>query len=133
MPHDTPNKRSPLNWATSSIVPQSVLQGLQGAIDNPTLDRQPWEAQLQGFGAGALEGLAGLLTPANIATAALPLGMAGRGGGSAASAVTPAFNKAIRKIGSAQRSPRLYEVNDLINKLQQRLQQVPKGPGPREF
>jgi hypothetical protein len=55
------------DWATTPLVSREDIQGAQNAIDSPSLTRSPGMAQLQGFGAGALEGLRGLTSPASIA------------------------------------------------------------------
>lgn len=128
--------------ANKSLVPDEAIAGLTNAIDQPTLDRTPWEARLQGFGAGALEGVADLVTPMNMATAAVPAGlgmMAGRAVGRvipamgslgrlpAQAADSPGVAKAMAGLRQTQRSPRPYEVRGLTNKLQQRLNEIPTG------
>lgn len=53
--------------ATTPLVPESAIKPAQDWLDTPTPDRSPWEARLRGFGAGALEGLRGQTSPANLA------------------------------------------------------------------
>ena len=49
------------------LVPQSAIDPLQELLDRRRLDQSPLEAQVRGFGAGALEGLRGLTSPASLA------------------------------------------------------------------
>ena len=66
------------NWFTTPLMPEAPVRRLQEQIDSPDLERSPWEAQLRGFGAGALEGLRDLTSPADlIGMAALPMGGGG--------------------------------------------------------
>lgn len=75
----------PLDKLTQSIVPQSWIQPAQDYLTEPHLDQSPAMAKLKGFGAGALQGLRDLATPANIATAMVPpMGGAVRGVAAAA-------------------------------------------------
>lgn len=48
------------------LIPAAPVKRLQDAIDTPTLERSPWEARVRGFGAGALDGLRNLSSPANL-------------------------------------------------------------------
>lgn len=66
--------------------PSRFAKSVGDMIDAPSLDRSPTMARIQGFGAGALQGIgdlvSGLTSPIGIATAALPGGeavAAGRG------------------------------------------------------
>ena len=57
------------------LVPQSAINPLQEALERRRLDQSPLEAQLKGFGSGALEGLRSLSSPAqllNIGALAVP-------------------------------------------------------------
>lgn len=129
--------------ANQSLIPEDAVTGLQNAIDNPTLDRTPWEARTQGFAAGALGGLADLVTPANIATVALPAGagaLAGRAAGAIGGRLggqalqnPQALAKTLAAMRQTQRTPRAYEVVGLENQLKKRLTQIPTGSGPGGF
>ncbi len=44
-----------------------LLPSMGQHLDDPTLNRSPWEARLRGFGSGALEGLRSLSTPMSLA------------------------------------------------------------------
>lgn len=71
--------------ATTPLVPEGAIAPIQDAIDHPTLNRQPWQARIQGFEAGALEGLRQQTDPLSLAGFAsmLPIGklMGGAGKG----------------------------------------------------
>lgn len=49
------------------LVPEQPVNDLANRIDHPSLDRSPMMARLQGFGAGALQGLRNQTSPANLA------------------------------------------------------------------
>jgi hypothetical protein len=66
-------------YATQPLIPKDAIRGVQDRIDPRSLTQSPAAARVRGFGAGALEGLRGLLTPANLALAAVPMLAAGRG------------------------------------------------------
>lgn len=68
-----------LSGLVTPMVPKRAIQPVQDWIDSPTGDYGPVEARLRGFGAGALEGLRGFTTPVDVAAAALPIGLIGRG------------------------------------------------------
>lgn len=72
------------DFANSSIFPQDKVRQAQDFIDSPSLTRSPGEAQLQGFLAGSLGGLADQFTPMNLALTALgkavPMGKIGQWG-----------------------------------------------------
>lgn len=92
-------------WANTSLIPDSMAQPVEDAIDHPTLDRSPLEASLRGFGAGALEGLRQQVTPLN----ALAL-LTGSEGGSAVKSLTglgkaaPGASSAVQGAASAGRA-----------------------------
>jgi hypothetical protein len=54
------------NWFTDPLLPQSAVQPIQDKLTEPSLTQSPWMAALKGFGAGALEGVRGLTSPAMI-------------------------------------------------------------------
>lgn len=58
------------------LIPEEPVRKLQEQIDPRSLEQSPWVARLRGFGAGALEGLRNLSSPAqlaNIASVAIPM------------------------------------------------------------
>ena len=70
------------NWLTTPLIPEAPVRRAQEYLDTPTLEREPWEARLRGFGAGALEGLRGLSSPAELAgIGAMAIPGAGAAGG----------------------------------------------------
>lgn len=100
-----PDNRSPFARAYDVLFtpPEAVTRGAAAAadvIDAPSLERGPLRARLEGFGAGALEGAASLLTPGDVALTALGYGPLAqlvrsvRGGARAASAVQRGANVA---------------------------------------
>lgn len=83
-------------FLTTPVVSKQAIQPMQEALDAPSLERSPMEAQLRGFGAGALEGLRGLTTPLNIGSAVMGGSLAsgmGRLAGAAGEAM-PALGQA---------------------------------------
>lgn len=60
-----------MGWWDESLLPQQAQAGIarkQAQLEEPSLERGPWEARLRGFGAGALEGLQDLTTPEGFTT-----------------------------------------------------------------
>lgn len=57
-----------------SIIPQEWLDPLQAQLEKRSLDQTPFDARLKGFGAGALQGLRDLVTPANAVGAVMGAG-----------------------------------------------------------
>ncbi len=83
------------------IVPKSAIQPAQDYLDTPSLERGPWEARLRGFGAGALEGLRGQTSPANL-VGLLASGVGGR--------AIPALKGAAGAVGGLARAiPRGFQ------------------------
>jgi len=75
-----PAPKTLLDYLTGSIIPKEWIDPITDAIDHPTLDRSPWEARLQGFGAGALEGARQQINPVNLAMLLAPTSnLIGRG------------------------------------------------------
>ena len=123
-----------VDWANTPIIPQSAIGGLQNAITEHSLDESMLGSQLRGFGAGALEGLRGLITPGNIAAAATPLWTGGKIGMTAGKRAIETAAPVVRNaLNQAQRQPRMYEVNTMIDQLKNRLGQVPTGSGPHSY
>lgn len=54
------------NFAMEPLLPKEAIEPVQEAIDSPTLERSPGLARIQGFGAGALEGLRNLTSPVEL-------------------------------------------------------------------
>lgn len=58
-----------------TTLPSEFASGIANMIDQPSLERSPLRAQIEGFGAGAIEGLgdviSGLTSPIDLATTAL--------------------------------------------------------------
>lgn len=108
------------------LVPQSAIEPLQRKLDQRRLDQSPEEAQLRGFGAGALEGLRGLTSPASLAgllpggTAAKLLQFAPK----AARVAGPALDL-IEQAPVRQVMPALDDVNALIGSMKHSLAKVP--------
>lgn len=50
------------------LVPKEAIDPLQQWLEQRRLDQSPMEAQIKGFGSGALEGLRSLTSPANLAS-----------------------------------------------------------------
>ena len=50
------------------LMTEVAKRNMQNSIDSPTLDRGVLEAQIRGFGAGALDGIQELTTPLNLAS-----------------------------------------------------------------
>lgn len=48
------------------LLPRSAIQPLQESLDRRSLEQSPLEAQIKGFGAGALEGLRNLTSPKSL-------------------------------------------------------------------
>ena len=94
------------------------------SIDAPTAERSPMEARMRGFGAGALQGLAGLTTPMNIGMAALPAAGAMMRGGQAAKRLAPTLDL-IDTPMPKQVAPAMDDVNSLIGDLRRNLAKVP--------
>lgn len=82
------------------IVPKEAIQGLLDYVDSPSVERSPMRARVQGFGAGALEGLREQLTPFNIGTQVAGWGAAKAFGTpmSAAARSAPGVAKALGEI-----------------------------------
>ena len=106
------------------------------AIDSPSAERSPGMARLQGFGAGALQGLAGLSTPLNIAgmVAGPAMGaMKGMGRmGSMMQKAAPTLDLVDTPMPK-QINPSAIDVDSLIGDLQRNLAKVPsKRPAPMD-
>lgn len=56
-----------LDRATTPLLPQSVIQGTQDTLTQPSLTQSPTMARIKGFGAGALQGVRDLTSPAMLA------------------------------------------------------------------
>lgn len=72
MPGPIDYLRQAYNAATTPLVPKSWVDPVADAIDSPSLERRPWQANVEGFEAGALEGLRGLTSPVSLASFAVP-------------------------------------------------------------
>ena len=57
-----------------SMIPQEWLDPLQQQLEERSLDQSPTEARIKSFGAGALQGLRDLATPANAVGAVMGAG-----------------------------------------------------------
>lgn len=117
-------------WATTPLVKPQMVQPAQDAIDSPSLDRSPGMARLQGFGAGALGGLAGMTSPMDIAgMAAGPalgaLKNLGRGA-QAASRMAPTLDVVEPNV-VRQVAPALDDVDSLIGDMRRNLARVPNS------
>ena len=105
--------------------------GAADAIDSPSVERSPMEARVRGFGAGALQGLAGMSTPLNIGMAAMPAMGAMMRGGQAAKRLAPALDL-IDTPTPKQVMPGADDVNALIGDLRRNLAKVPSRRPPME-
>lgn len=106
------------------------------AIDSPSVERSPGMARLQGFGAGALQGLAGLSTPLNIAGMMAGPAMGALKGvsrmGQMAQKAAPTLDLIDTPIPK-QIMPSMDDANSLIGDLQRNLARVPsKRPAPMD-
>ncbi len=80
MPNPLSAIKSAYDWATTPLVPEAPVRAMQERMTTPTLDQSPLGARLRGFGAGALEGLRSLTSPAQLASlAAMVPGVGGLG------------------------------------------------------
>jgi hypothetical protein len=107
------------------LVPKSWIAPAQEALDKRRLDQSPLEAKIRGFGAGALEGLRGLTTPAQLASLALPVGRGAMGIMRGAKAAGPALELLAAESPIAQASPSIDEVGSLLGQLKGNLSKVP--------
>lgn len=114
------------------LIPQSWIDPLQQRLDQRRLDQSPEEARLRGFGAGALEGLRGLSSPASLA-GLLPGGAAAKllqFAPKAARAVGPTLD-VIEQTPIRQITPSMDDVSALIGTMKRNLAKVPaKGSRP---
>jgi hypothetical protein len=104
-------------WWNEPLVPEAPVRRAQEAIDTPTVGRQPWEARLKGFGAGALEGLRGLTSPielAGIAGLGLGGGAALRGAGEAAEMAPAVASRMSELIQGGQQARTAARMAELI-------------------
>lgn len=90
---------SAYQWATTPLVPQSAIQPAQQAMTTPRAGESPAWAQVKGFGAGALEGLRGLTSPAQLA------GLAALGMGGGAPTMGRAVEAAPEALSALQNTP----------------------------
>ena len=56
------------------LIPQEAINPLQEWLEQRSLDQSPAEAQIKGFGSGALQGLRDLITPAAVTGAVMGAG-----------------------------------------------------------
>jgi hypothetical protein len=110
MPNPLDYLKQAYRGATSSVIPQKYTDAAADAIDDPTLERAPWEARLRGFGAGATQGAAEQLNPLNIIASLVPGYRAVRGawgigkGAQAAAGVGRAVEGATAGAGALERA-----------------------------
>lgn len=88
------------NWYTTPLVTPEAIKPLQDRLDSPSLERSPMEARIRGFGAGALEGLRGFTSPAEMAGLAA-LAVPGIGMMRGAGRVAESAPRAIRGLSRA--------------------------------
>lgn len=111
------------------LVPQTAIDPMQKWLDQRRLDQSPEEAQLRGFGSGALEGLRSLTSPINLA-GMLPGGAAAKllkFAPRAARAMGPSMEVLEDLPGVAQAMPSMDEVTSLLGGMKQNLARVPQA------
>ena len=127
-------------WQTATT-PLVNADSAADAIDSPSLERSPGMARLQGFGAGALQGLAGLTSPLELAgMATLPgafrAAKAARAAKNAFGTVTRPSSAPFDLVDNAptpQVNPSMGDADSLIGDLQRNLAKVPsKRPAPMD-
>ena len=117
------------------LIPQTAVSPLQEALERRRLDQSPLEAQLKGFGSGALEGLRSLSSPAQL------LGLAGLAVPAVrAAGVAPRVMQGLQRAMPAmdvlesgpvaQVAPAADDVASLIGQLKYNLARVPKVGSP---
>lgn len=119
------------SWASTPMVDEESIAPIQDAIDSPSLDRSPGMARLQGFGAGAIEGLRGMTSPMNLAMSAIPALGALRGAGRVAKAAGPTLDLVEPSV-IKQVAPAMDDVDSLIGDMQRNLARVPNRRPPME-
>ncbi len=110
------------------LVPEEALDPLQQWLQKRSRDQSPMEAQIKGFGSGALEGLRGLTSPASL------VGMVPAGTAAKALAFAP---KVARMVGPTmdllesapvrQMAPAMDDVSALIGSMKHSLAKVPQA------
>lgn len=110
------------------LLPQSAIDPLQKRLERRSIDQSPLEAQILGFGSGALEGLRGLTSP---------ISLAGMLPGGAVAKLASAAPKAARMMGPTmdlldatpvrQMMPAMDDVNALIGSMKYNLAKVPSA------
>jgi hypothetical protein len=115
--------KSAWHTANEPLVPQGAIKPMQDALDSPSLERSPFEAQLRGFGAGAMEGLRGLTSPLNLAAMAIPGGRGARGVLGAAEEAGPSLMRGAEEVGQVM--PSMGDVEGLLGQMRNNLRHVP--------
>lgn len=115
------------------LLPQSAIQPAQEALDKRRLNQSPLEAQIRGFGAGALEGLRGLTSPAQLlglAGMAVPGGAMARFAPKALQGLSRAAGPTMDLIESspvAQVAPSMDDVASLIGQMKANMAKIPQA------
>ena len=110
------------------LVPQSWIKPLQDKLDTRSLDESVVGAQLRGFGAGALEGLRGLTSPANLAGMIPSAGLGAKLAPRMMTRMAAPAMELIEDLPAVQQvMPHMDEVNELISTLKQNLGSVPRS------
>lgn len=147
MPNPLEYLKQAYRGATSSVIPQHYTDAAADAIDAPTLEREPWEARVRGFGAGATQGAAEQLNPLNIIASLVPGYRAVRGAygigkgaqaaagvGRAAGALETAAKPTMDLIEHApikQMMPAMEDVDSLVGDMTRNLAKIrPRVPAP---
>ncbi len=121
--------------AITPLVDEDTIAPYQDALDAPSEQRSPFEAQLRGFGAGAMEGVRRMTSPLEMGSMMLGGGAAFAGlrgagrAGQAISRLAPTMDL-IEPSVVKQVAPAMDDVSSLIGDMQRNMARIPSKRPP---